>query len=938
MKERLFLFLFLAFISYHSYAQAQNDSISIRGYVRDNFTNAKITRGNAYFLNSDSTILDSVAIRSWGGFLVKVKRNELPHSCIIKITNAEYETQYNEYSLRYVGKKELFELPTIFIKRKTSFGMQHLNEVVVTATKVKMFYRGDTLVYNADAFNVAEGSMLDALIKQMPGVELNKQGEIFVNGRKVDNLLLNGKDFFRGKNKLMLENLPYYTVKEVKVYEQTTEKALALRDDRADKDFVMDVNLKREYSKGYIGNVEVGAGTEDAYLARLFSLCFTDISRLTVVGGANNLNMGAYSFYGDVLDTESRTGRKSSHLLTAELMTDNKRNKNVLTIELSRRKEKLGSDEFQETFHSSNSTFGTSNYSEINKNVGVSLSNKYTMKLPIWMESITNVRYNSVKDDNENYYLESLSDTRKQGLTMLDSLFNMNVALNDPSVVNARKRLTNKKEKELGLSQNIAFSKKMYSTDVIDFSANLNYVKSNDETDRFNRYLAFIPSTTQTDINEDIDHPNTHLGVKADVSYNNSRLLYYTDLKLFAGYRYNYDNDKETITDATSLVPDNMNSYKRHVYENQYIVGFNYRYKHENTATKMQKKVNISIPLSITHRTTNYSRYTVDTCITQSPLFFEPSISVFYGKWKGATRNTDWGFDVSTSLKNSLPDATQLITLPLTSDKINIYQGNARLKSPSVWRSSFMWHLPTKRDWEWLTQEIVYNKHINSIVSTYSYDSGVYTYMPDNVNGTWDLAFNSEGYHQIKIKKKEISLHWFVNSSFKRMKNYIADGVAGQTVQMNNDELHVSVPIYLSSSITKRLWASVNLGVDWRKSLKENSGVADRETWSYHGRFKTETKILANISLKTECDFIKRSGYSDNDLNKWTYLCDVTLSKSILKEKIGLKVTAIDIFHQYKSLTYVINERGIRETRAIALPSYCLFTVTYKFNKEPKKK
>ena len=170
------------------------------------------------------------------------------------------------------------------------------------------------------------------------------------------------------------------------------------------------------------------------------------------------------------------------------------------------------------------------------------------------------------------------------------------------------------------------------------------------------------------------------------------------------------------------------------------------------------------------------------------------------------------------------------------------------------------------------------------------------------------------------------------------MKNYVADGVAGQTSQVNNDEVHVSVPVYLSGSVTKQLWASVNLGVDWRKSLRENSGIADCETWSYHGNFKVETKIFGDISLKTACDFIKRSGYSDDDLNKWTYLWDVTLSKSVLKDKIGLKFTAIDILHQYKSLTYVINERGIRETHAVSLPSYLLFSVTYKFNKQPKKK
>ena len=937
MKTKIFILLFLAFAPLH-FVLAQNDSILIRGAVRDNFTNAEITSGRVYFMNSDSVVLDSMPFRRWGGFRIKVKRDEIPRSCIIKVENADYETQYNEFSLRYIGKKEFYELPTIFIKRKTSFGMQHLDEVVVTATKVKMFYRGDTLVYNADAFNVADGSMLDALIKQMPGVELNKQGEIFVNGKKVENLLLNGKDFFRGKNKLMLENLPYYTVKEVKVYEQTTDKAAALHDDRAKKDFVMDVNLKREFSKGYMGNAEVGAGSEDAHLARLFALCFTDVSRLAVVGGANNLNMGAYSFYGEALDAESRSGRKTSNLLTAELMTDNKRNKNILTVELNRRKEKYGSDEFQETFHPSNSTFATTLSSEVSRNMGVSLSNKYTMKLPIWMESITNVHYNGTKDDNDNGFLESLGDTRMQGVAMLDSLFNMNVALNDPSVVNARKRLTNRKEREIGLSQNIAFSKKLYSTDIIDFSASVGYTKAKDETDRSDRYLTYKPNTAQTNVFEDISHPNTHIGAKADIAYNNSRLLYYTDLKFYAGYRYDCDNDKETITDAISLMPDDMNSYKKQIYENQYVAGFNYRYKHKNAATKMQKEVKVSIPLSITHRTTNYRRSSVDTCITQNPLFFEPSISFFYGKWKGMAYNTDWGFDFSTSIKRSLLDATQLITLPLTSDKINIYQGNAHLKSPADWKTSFGWYLPTKNEWEWLTQEIVFNKHFNSITSTYRYDAGVYTYMPDNINGTWDLAFNSEGYHQIKIQKKDFTLHWFVKSSFRRMKNFVADGVAGQTSQVNNDEVHVSVPVYFSGSVTKQLWASVNLGVDWRKSLRENAGIADRETWSYHGNFKAETKIFADISLKTACDFIKRSGYSDDDLNKWTYLWDVTLSKSVLKDKIGLKFTAIDILHQYKSLTYVINERGIRETHAIALPSYWLFTVTYKFNKQPAKK
>lgn len=62
------------------------------------------------------------------------------------------------------------------------------------------------------------------------------------------------------------------------------------------------------------------------------------------------------------------------------------------------------------------------------------------------------------------------------------------------------------------------------------------------------------------------------------------------------------------------------------------------------------------------------------------------------------------------------------------------------------------------------------------------------------------------------------------------------------------------------------------------------------------------------------------------------------LSKLILKDQIGLSLKSIDILRQYKSVAYIVNERGIRETRAVTLPSYLLFSVTYKINKQPKKK
>ncbi len=169
---------------------------------------------------------------------------------------------------------------------------QILSEVVVTASKIKMVTRGDTVIYNADAFELANGSMLDALVRQLPGVEL-KGGRIYVNGEFVDNLLVNGRNFFRGNPKIALDNLPAYMVDKVKVYRRESDRDVALgiqRLNNREKELVMDVGLKRIYSFGWSVNADVGMGTDDRYRAKLFGLRFSNYTRSVAYLNSNNTN------------------------------------------------------------------------------------------------------------------------------------------------------------------------------------------------------------------------------------------------------------------------------------------------------------------------------------------------------------------------------------------------------------------------------------------------------------------------------------------------------------------------------------------------------------------------------------------------------------------------------------------------------------------------
>ena len=167
---------------------------------------------------------------------------------------------------------------------------RQLKEVTVVTSKIKFYNKGDTIVYNADAFQLAEGSMLDGLIAQLPGVELDDNGQIKVNGEFVESLLLNGKDFFDGNNNLMLENIAAYTVKNVEVYKGKTTAEKYLGDTSEPKHLTMNVKLKREYNAGWLINAQGGYGTEDRYLGRMFASWFNSTTNVSFVGNFNNLN------------------------------------------------------------------------------------------------------------------------------------------------------------------------------------------------------------------------------------------------------------------------------------------------------------------------------------------------------------------------------------------------------------------------------------------------------------------------------------------------------------------------------------------------------------------------------------------------------------------------------------------------------------------------
>lgn len=271
--------------------------------VKDHITHVRIDSTlTAVLLHAaDSTLADSVEKYIDDEDCRVIARIKQPGKYLLKLDAEGYTTKYVNVDIPKMYKNERYRrLKPTYMRRLPKQNERILDEVVVKASKLKFYMDGDTLVYDADAFNLAEGSMLDGLIKKLPGVELKKSGEITVNGRTVDALLLNGKDFFDKDRELILENMPAYMVKNIQSYERVDPKIKGTpKEKTTKKEFIMNVKLKKEYNAGWITNAEGGAGPtffrnsngklDTKYLGRLFALHYDDKSRFTMFANVNNL-------------------------------------------------------------------------------------------------------------------------------------------------------------------------------------------------------------------------------------------------------------------------------------------------------------------------------------------------------------------------------------------------------------------------------------------------------------------------------------------------------------------------------------------------------------------------------------------------------------------------------------------------------------------------
>ena len=167
---------------------------------------------------------------------------------------------------------------------------------MVTARKAPITVKQDTLEFNAKSFNTKADATLEDVMKELPGVKVDKDGKITVNGKEVSKILVNGKEFFGDDPQIALKNLPKEIIDKIQVTESKTDAQKANGEDGDANVSEINITIDEDKNKGWFSRLTAGGGTDDRYSMSGIVNYFNDDFKLSVLGSSNNINSPGFSF------------------------------------------------------------------------------------------------------------------------------------------------------------------------------------------------------------------------------------------------------------------------------------------------------------------------------------------------------------------------------------------------------------------------------------------------------------------------------------------------------------------------------------------------------------------------------------------------------------------------------------------------------------------
>lgn len=269
-------------------------------------TGTTLPGANAILLRSSDTLLTSFGTTdNKGEFLME---NVPIGDYTLRVSFLGFERPDQPITItesdQYLGLGDLTMYPSGYL----------LNNVEVTADRIPIRMKGDTMLYDADAFAVGENASVEDLLRRLPGMSIDANGQITWRGKPVQEVMINGKPFFAGNSTLITQNLDAKALKNVEVYDQKTDSEEITGVDDGEENTTVNLEMKEEFKAKIFGELYAGPGDKERYDggAKLFRI--SDAQQIGILGTINNVNR--VGFTGDEMMNFNRSSGRGSFFST----------------------------------------------------------------------------------------------------------------------------------------------------------------------------------------------------------------------------------------------------------------------------------------------------------------------------------------------------------------------------------------------------------------------------------------------------------------------------------------------------------------------------------------------------------------------------------------------------------------------------------------------
>ncbi len=941
MKKIITLTLTLVLAVVSMTAQTSNTTTNtkkskanVTGYVKDSEDASALVRATIQIMTTDTTkMITGGVTNTLGGYTIK---NVEEGSYIIKVSYIGYHNFYRSVTIK--NGETIHNVGTVLLTPNSVV----LDAAVVQGQLPQMEVKEDTIIFNADAFKVPEGSVLEDLIKKLPGAEVSSDGTIKINGKTISKILVDGKEFFSSDKSVAMKNLPAEIVDKVKTYDKASDSERLTGIADGNEETVIDLTIKKGMKQGWFGNISLGVGTKDQYANRVMVNRFKDNFQSSIIGNLNTNGGGGMG------SGRGGTGKNLNGNVGINLNTSKDEKYEIGgNVRYNGRHNENTSRSASENYVSTRKSFSD----RLNDNTSHNDNADAEFKIEIKLDTATTLLMrpqvgigNSASHSSgasASYYIDpysfnEITNPLRQWSTleslMSDSIVNHNLtgsrsfsdSKSASSSLMLNRRFYNKKGRNFSVNGNFNYSQSDGRN--FNFSDVTYYQRETVPNDLIYRYR------TSPNINKSFSLGFTYSepfvkNLILQLSYNYSYSYRKSDSNTFnLGLNPDVQAAKEKLAEMLGFLPDSyfdylsdsLSNYTRDVNQNHNInlsVRWNTNF--------ITSSVGVQIQPQNQHLQMTYMGKDIDT--TRNFFRISPTLNFRYR----FNRQNQLNFSYRGNM--SQPSITDLITITDDSNPLNIRSGNPDLKPSFSNNFRFGWNNYLTATMQTIFVNASFSNTLNSISNQTKYndETGASETKPMNINGNWDIS-GDFGFNTPLFSMERFMLNTSTSTSYRNNVSYLYRNNESLKNKTNN----LRIGERLSLTYRAEYW-DVRLNGNFSYNHQDNRyiDVTSPNTYDFSYGVESNGNFDNGFGYATNLSISSRRGYASSEANTNELIWNAQVSYRFLKGKAAtISLQAYDLLNQRSNFSRAISANSRTDTWTESVNSYFMVNFMYRFN------